>query len=499
MPTPAPLTGAIGARTPQRCTQARPIAPQAPLLLALTLGAAAAPTAAEPAAEPAAGTAPVVAVTANDPAAAAEPTFRQVIRRVVLMPNDTRLQERAWYQHKLNVLNLTWEDTGRDWGSAVGPNISDLTLQVHEKTAHGTRTHLLPVLRHPNFSDKTGDVPADKLWVKVGNQGAKDGRTTAVPLGEVLEHLKEYLSDPDSVTGDGNLLAKRDTHFLVSAQHVFVPLPKEGKVEFNPVLFNYQSYEGAPAVLVLLVTRQGTSATIVENRPEDAPQQAWGQQLYFNHGGQETLFTAERRSAVKARIDAGHAEVQDQGALEEGADMMMIVQVPLKQRSSSGGGYGFGLLGALGTGSGGGGIGEAYGAGGLGIGGLGGKGDAPAAEPKEARRSGGSGRGRGSDVERAVIGHGEELGKFEEGRGLKLARDARFPVRVTVQFYKATSNGEVSDTDLARAAADIARVYADADYVGSLVVPESERVRPTDWDHRGDSAALLGWHPPLVP
>ena len=38
---------------------------------------------------------------------------------------------------------------------------------------------------------------------------------------------------------------------------------------------------------------------------------------------------------------------------------------------------------------------------------------------------------------------------------LKLERDARFPVRVTIQFYKATSNGVVSDQDLADAAGTI--------------------------------------------
>ncbi|OGQ13489.1 MAG: hypothetical protein A2138_16865 [Deltaproteobacteria bacterium RBG_16_71_12] len=425
-----------------------------------------------------------------------EPTFRDVIRRVVLMPNDVGLQERAWYRHRLNVLNLTWEDTGRDYGSSVGPNISDLTLQVHEKTPRGTRTHLLPVLRHPSFTDKTGDVPADKLWVKVGNQGAKDGKTSVVPLTEVLKNLTEYLSDPASVKGSGNLLAKRDTHFLVSAQHVFVPLPAEGKAEFNPVLFNYQSSQGAPAVLTLLVTRQGTSVTVVENREEDAPQQAWGQQLYFNHAGQETLFTAERRSAVKARIDSGHAEVQDQGALAEGADMMMIVQVPLKVRTPGG------LLGGLKSAD----VGEAYGFGGLGLKGTGAGGGGYAMD--EATQSAspiglggigngsGSGRGRVSDLERAVIGHGDALGKFEEGRGLRLVRDARFPVRVTVQFYKATSNGVVSDEDLASAAADIARVYQDADYVGSLVVPESERLRPTDWHDAGGAGPVAGRLPP---
>jgi hypothetical protein len=88
---------------------------------------------------------------------------------------------------------------------------------------------------------------------------------------------------------------------------------------------------------------------------------------------------------------------------------------------------------------------------------------------------------RRSDVEQAVIGHGEDMGPFEEMRGLSLVRDERFPVRVTVQFYRATSNGVLSDDDLRDVHAQIERVYEEGDFVGSLVVPESERTRPTDW------------------
>lgn len=394
-----------------------------------------------------------------------ETPFHDVIQKVVLMPNDGDLQRRAWERHQLNVLNVMWEDTGRSLGSSVGPNISDLTLQVHEKTEHGTRTHLLPVIRHPNFTDKTGDVPADKMWVRVGNQ-RKGGKPVAMPLTEVLAHLREYLTDESSLLGDGDFLAERDTHFLMSAQHVFVPLPKSGKVEFNPVLFNYQSAPGSPAVMTLLITRQGMSATVVENRRGESSQAGWGQQLYFNHEGQKTLFTAERKSAVKARVESGRAEAQDDGALDEGADMMMIVQVPLKHQSR-------GYLG--GFGAGGGGLAESAPMPSM----------APMAKGAPTRRSRGVER---SDVEAAVLGHGEALGKFEEMRGLKLERDERFPVRVTVQFYKATSNGVVSDQDLADAAGTIAKVYESADYVGSLVVPESEQERPTSW-----TKPVVGW------
>ncbi|MCB9621585.1 MAG: hypothetical protein H6724_19280, partial [Sandaracinus sp.] len=177
------------------------------------------------------------------------PSFGETIQRVVQMPQNAELQRRA-QQLGLNVVNVMWEDTGRFQGSSVGPNISDLTLQVREPLGNGRhRTHLLPVIRYPNFSDRTADVRANKLWVRVGNQrgNGQGGQLHAVPLSEVLGNLRAYLSDPQSLLGEGDFRAERDTHYLVSAQHVFVPIQSEGRAEFNPVLYNYQSQPGSPA------------------------------------------------------------------------------------------------------------------------------------------------------------------------------------------------------------------------------------------------------------
>ena len=57
-----------------------------------------------------------------------------------------------------NVVNVMWEDTGRAQGSALGPNISDLTLQVRYRQPGGKRYSeaLMPVIRYPNFTDRTG-------------------------------------------------------------------------------------------------------------------------------------------------------------------------------------------------------------------------------------------------------------------------------------------------------------------------------------------------------
>ncbi len=379
------------------------------------------------------------------------PTFNQTINRVTSMPQDRELRNRA-RTLGLDVVNVLWEDTARAAGSSLGPNISDVTLQVHEELPNGrTRQHLLPVIRFPNFTDTTADIPADNLWVRAGNH-QRSGALEAVPLTEVLQNMRSYLTNPRSLRGPDDFLAERDTHFLVSAQHVFLPITQEGKVEFNPVIFNYQSSPGDPAVLVLLVTREGTSIQVVENRRGQGATRGGGQPLFFNNAGQRTLFTAERRSAVEDRIETqGVVEPGDVGALEEGADMMLIVQIPLKHR-------GRGALPGL--------VMES----------------APPPAPTRARRSAPM---ETSDVEEAVLGHGEDLGPFIEMNNLRLERDDRFPVRVTVQFYRATSNGIISNADLDAVQESIRMVYDNADFVGSLVVPERHRHRPTDWirDH----------------
>jgi hypothetical protein len=418
---------------------------------------AAVPTSAESEVGTTTGAAPALQPEVAIPATPFDPeVLHEAIRQVVRMPSNRPLA-RAARAHHMRIQNLSWEDTGRSFGSSVGPNISDLTLEVHETRTNArgrtfTRTSLLPVLRYPNFTDRTADLPSDQFWVRVGNQtaGTENSALTPVPLTEVLGHLRTYLSDPESLRGDSDdFTAPRDTHYLVSAQHVFVPLPQGAQVTWAPVLFNYQSSPSAPAVLCLVITREGTSIQIIENRTDPLHPDGWGQRLYFNHGGQRTLFTAERRSDVAVRIEAGHATADDATALEEGADMVMIVQVPLRQRAAMRSAAPAPMSMGMGMAD------ESAGFG-----------AAPSSE-------------RQSDVERAVVGHALEEGPMNEVRNQRIRRDPRFPIRVTVQFYRATSNGVVSEDDLNAAVAQIERIYSDADFVGSLVVGSQER--PTSW------------------
>ena len=61
---------------------------------------------------------------------------------------------------------------------------------------------------------------------------------------------------------------------------------------------------------------------------------------------------------------------------------------------------------------------------------------------------------------------------------------------MTVQFYKATSNGVVSEFDIADIAEQIVRVYRQADYVGSLVL-DGPTGRPTE--HPGPHSEPPDW------
>jgi hypothetical protein len=205
--------------------------------------------------------------------------------------------------------------------------------------------------------------------------------------------------------------------------------------------------------------------TIIDNsRDTVTGGRSWGQRLYFNNGGQRAPLTAERLTDVQSSGTTMNGE--DASTLGKDSNLLMLIQVPLKVKAQS-----RGLYGAIGYGMGGGGLAEG----------------APMAtaslDDADAERS---------DIDVAVLGHGPSMGPYTELDGLTIERDDRFPVRVTVQFYQATSNGVVDANDMERMAAQIGKVYEQAEYVGSLVLPEGEP-RPTMWTGATRAPASLSW------
>lgn len=381
------------------------------------------------------------------------PSYTEAIRKTAAMATDATANRLAT-KLGLDILDLTWEDTGRYANSSVGPNISDMTIQVADTPKPGgpTAVTCMPVIRFPNFSDKTCDLSPRDFTLLIGNQANRPLRR--ISLYEFLKTPTAFMTRPWSWKGKSQtLLASRDSKVLVSAQACFLPIPRQGKATFNPVLFNYQSTKGDPAVLTILATREGTSMTVIDNE-RDAFQTGavWGQRLFHNANGQRASLTGSRQSEFLKQNPAGGKNAVN-AAGQSGLNMVLLIQVPLKQRNPM-------RFEAE--------DGVQY---------------APAAPPMAMSRA-------RSDVENAVIGHGALEGKFTETDFLPIERDPKFPVRVTVQFYKATSNGVVSQQDLTAIKQQIQRVYNQSDYVGSLVTGgetgritqyEGVRVEPADW------------------
>ncbi|MFH1467629.1 MAG: hypothetical protein ABIO70_24800 [Pseudomonadota bacterium] len=336
----------------------------------------------------------------------------------------------------LSLVNVTWEDTGRTKGSVWGPNISDMTIGVRDTSG---ALHPMPVMRFDNFNDLTADLDPDRFWLRVGN--ARGQRLHAASLTEVLQSTRGFLHDPSSWKGwRSSLWAERDSHVLVSAQACFLPVPRAGEATFTPVIYNYQSTPDNPAVLTILATREGTSIQVVENESG-----YMSEVLTFNEDGQRAPFTAARLSDFMAQGgDGTYGSVS--AAAQDSLNVVLLIQVPLKQKEVA---RWQGYLDDM-------------------------------VMEESAPMASGAAKSARSDVETAVIGHGATEGPFEEIGGLAIERDPSFPIRVTVQFYKATSNGVVTAADVAAVRRQIDRVYADGDYVGSLVTQGYTR-RPTEW------------------
>ena len=369
-------------------------------------------------------------------------TYSDVVQRVEQMVSDRSAQKLA-SKHGLQILNVTWEDTGRFKGSSVGPNISDMTIQVQSPLEKGGyKLSCMPVIRSPNFTDVTGDISPDLFFLLVGNEKGQSLRK--ITLRELLGDLREHLANSMSWAGNcKSLLADRDTHVLVSAQACFLPIPKVGIAEFNPVLFNYQSRKDDPAVLTILATREGTSITVIDNtRDAFEAGRTWGQRLFFNQDGERCSLTGQRKSDFLSTATGTKATAEAEPQDSEGLNMVLLIQVPLKQKNPEGSDEDTGVFYCLSAG--------------------------PASVELGI-----------SDVEEAVIGHGKVEGPFTEIDGLEIERDPDYPIRVTAQFYKATSNGIVSAKDIQEIAAQINKVYEQADYVGSLVVA-GDTGRPTE-------------------
>lgn len=361
----------------------------------------------------------------------------EVVSQMVRSPATKSLLQ----AYGLDVHTVTWEDTGRDKGSAFGPNISDMTLIVRD-------THsLMPVIRKPNFSDVTCDVPVDAFKLRKGDQ---------------ITNLQTILKDL-------NLWLERDSAILSSAQCCVLPCGASGNVDFAVQLFNYQSVYEDPAVLVIVATKDGTSMRTLDSSKV---------KLFFNDNDVARWFNAERLETVRIREKAEKTRVdsfREMTAEEKLNNSIMVIQVPLKQkkRPQSRGFY-FG-------------------------GGGGGDGCAPPA----AMAACASSNEKYADVEESSSGFtlfsdnsprtglaapkpagmdmaqlrlGSSEGIYPTLNTSELVRDDRFPIRCTFQYYRVTDQGSLTERDIVDIKEQLDQMLSVAQASGSLVMSDSTRL-----------------------
>ncbi|KAH9110026.1 hypothetical protein AeMF1_015056, partial [Aphanomyces euteiches] len=259
--------------------------------------------------------------------------------------------------------------------------------------------------------------------------------------------LENYLQNISKYTELTNNLyvPEKDDQVVVSTQSCFLPIPPSGEVDFHVGLYNYQSTPSSPAVLVLVSTDAGTSAQVIGgNRRGDI--------LYFNDRGTKRTFKAESLSTDRAKRGVElSGEMTEE---EEARNYIMIVQIPLilpprETRTSE--------ISASMSPS------------------IFDKGIKK--EKKSVLRSAPppgvvSSCPVVADVEPAMVGLGTSHGAFPKlSEHANIQRDPNFPIRVTLQFYQATSNGVVTESIIANLARQMEEVKTKATWCGSLVVP----------------------------
>ena len=202
-----------------------------------------------------------------------------------------------------------------------------MTLQVNGS--------MMPVIRQPNFSDKTWDVKMKDIPIVVGNhtENTKEKLQT-ISLSDYLENFSDFMTNDhyrDNGTygplhrfyrGDGiNLLSQKesgDSHVIMSSQACFLPIIRGEETKFNVALYNYQSEAKNPAVLVIVSTSKGASAQIIEGRT---------QHLLFNHNGKKADFVGERVSDVRRKKGQKNIHDKKLSKEEKQGNVIVIVQV----------------------------------------------------------------------------------------------------------------------------------------------------------------------------
>ncbi|CAH6419272.1 Hypothetical protein HVR_LOCUS473, partial [uncultured virus] len=321
---------------------------------------------------------------------------------------------------------VKWQDNARSKGSVWGPVISDVTLDVDGQS--------FPIIGPNNFEDPTFDMPIGRFSVNVGNEKAGE-QLRRISFKEYLENLSQHIS----ANVKGPMFLPRDEKILTSAQSCVLPL-RDGKVSFNVRIHNYQYDDNDPAVLTVVMSPHGTSAQLLTE---------YKQKIFFNKCGQKAPYVGERLTDV--RVAAGKSTEGPMTQEEKENNVLFVAQIPLKQKERP---FRSGMMlecCAASAGS----MPKSMMAGSM---------------PKSMMAMPVMAGSRGMD--HAQLSIGDSVGPWT-GTSSKytLERDARYPIRITVQYYRVTDTDTIPDDVTEEISRQILKLYEEAptSEKGSLV------------------------------
>jgi len=389
-------------------------------------------------------------------------------------------------KHNMSVVPISWEDASRGWNSnglsCMGSNIADVRILDMNKQPIYT-------LRSENWDEKLAVVSARDLAIIVGNESASvEKNFKAMTLDNYLKNAGLY-GNYAKVPQNTNLYSNdTDDKVSVRFQTVFIPASKDP--QFTTSVYSYATHDAAdPQNLLLYCTSQGTSIQqdgpgqeklfLHMNNPNGSASTHWLKAVVSDQKvGQEQVETKE--STEKA-LQQGHAVAQRIGVKHMGNrfNVVMLVQIPLKQVQQSRGFGGYGGNVAIGNTAGCFGFGAspyksvAFGSSKSNESFLF---DESMSFGSPATCSFGSARGKskgppprtGTSVASRV-----SMGKMEEKewKGLTCKNFTRHPsqhLTATITMYYLVEGGVPSVADVEAAIADINKLYADCGLVGKL-------------------------------
>merc|ERR1719171_3140904 len=274
---------------------------------------------------------------------------------------------------------VSWDDVQR---GTVGGGLSSWGANITDTRLYAKDGQQLYTVRAENFNEKLGAVSADELALIAGNGQPGGGSLAPMTLRDVLKNFGSHAAYAGVDVATNMSAPKTDAKVSVRFMTTFLPVADEqlSTLEFAPEMYQYQTRSASdPANLLLLATTQGfavqangAGATKLYHHavePNGTIARYWfeAERSTKQVGGAQVETKEEALEAAKR--GKATASVIGVRAMGTRFNVLMTIQVPLKQqeRKERGGGGMFG-------GMFGGGMKMKKGSGGMGGGGGGGGG-----------------------------------------------------------------------------------------------------------------------------